>query len=181
MKLDTRWQAAEQVSIPLNEGRGSIVFRNVVKKYGVVHAVDGIDRSFLRHSLWPANFTPDGTAGGCRRFLDRSSRWLSRRLHWRTCRSFRDASGRSSTIVPGHFARFCCGRSSRSGKIPVNYCAHLFPICLFRAHGSRSRVCGMQQRLCGSSTFHPDERLVCRHSSHPAQHPAPIDRSTICC
>ena len=43
MKLDTRWQAAEQVSIPLNNGRGSIVFRNVVKKYGVVHAVDGID------------------------------------------------------------------------------------------------------------------------------------------
>ncbi|MBA8879542.1 ABC transporter ATP-binding protein [Phyllobacterium myrsinacearum] len=43
MKLDTNWQATEQTNISLNDVRGSIVFKDVVKKYGAVHAVDGVD------------------------------------------------------------------------------------------------------------------------------------------
>lgn len=51
MKLDTNWQTAEQTSINLNEARGSIVFKDVVKKYGTVHAVDGLDLEIGRGEL----------------------------------------------------------------------------------------------------------------------------------
>ncbi|UGX88933.1 ABC transporter ATP-binding protein [Phyllobacterium meliloti] len=51
MKLDTNWQASEQTSINLNDARGSIVFRNVVKKYGTVPAVNGLDLEINRGEL----------------------------------------------------------------------------------------------------------------------------------
>ncbi|MGO4448265.1 ABC transporter ATP-binding protein [Phyllobacterium sp. TAF24] len=51
MKLDTNWQASEQTSINLNDARGSIVFRNVVKKYGTVQAVNGLDLDIDRGEL----------------------------------------------------------------------------------------------------------------------------------